>query len=131
MGLVSVERRGGAAVITYANPPLGTMTAAGSVEMLAAVKAAAEDEAVRPIVLTGGMEGIFVRHYDVGELNVFGDRLAEGPPPAPPPGQRAGGGFGELVDLLASAPKPVIAAINGLCMGGGFEMSLACDIRIA
>jgi enoyl-CoA hydratase len=131
MGLVSVERRGGAAVITYANPPLGTMTAAGSVEMLAAVKAAAEDETVRSIVLTGGLEGIFVRHYDVGELNVFGDRLAEGPLPAPQPGQRAGGGFGELVDLLASAPKPVIAAINGLCMGGGFEMSLACDIRIA
>ena len=133
MGLVSVERRGGAAVITYANPPLGTMTAAGSEEMLAAVTAASDDPAGRAIVLTGGLPGIFIRHYDVGELSVMSDRLAETPaqPSAPPPAARPGGGFGALVDLLATAPKPVIAAINGLCMGGGFEISLACDIRIA
>ncbi len=132
MALVSVERRGGAAVITYANPPLGTMTATGSAEMLAAVKAASEDPEVRAIVLTGGLPGIFIRHYDVGELSQLGERLADPAPPAPQPdGGRPGGTFGELVDALAAAPKPVIAAINGLCMGGGFEISLACDIRIA
>ena len=132
MALVSVERKGGAAVITYANPPLGTMTATGSAEMLSAVTAASEDSEVRAIVLTGGLPGIFIRHYDVGELSQMGERLAEAAPPTPQAGiGKPGGTFGELVDALAAAPKPVIAAINGLCMGGGFEISLACDIRIA
>ncbi|MFI4935631.1 MAG: enoyl-CoA hydratase/isomerase family protein [Caulobacterales bacterium] len=131
MTLVTQERRGATALIIYANPPFGTMTAAGSNEMLAAVEAAVADAAVRAIVITGGMPGIFVRHYDVGELSAASDSLAGAPPPHPAPsGGRAAGGFLGLVDLIASAPKPVIAAINGLCMGGGFEMSLACDLRI-
>ena len=132
MGLVTEERRGGVALITYANPPLGTMTAAGSAETLAAMRRAVEDEAVRAIILTGGLPGIFVRHYDVGELSAASDAAAGPAPAAPPAGQAPeGGAFGQLVDLIAAAPKPVIAAINGLCMGGGFEITLACDIRVA
>jgi enoyl-CoA hydratase/carnithine racemase len=134
MSLVSLERHGGAAVVAYANPPLGTMTAAGAAEMLAAVQGAADDPTVRSIVITGGLPGIFIRHYDVGELAVMSERLgADQPAPAAPrgPAGRPGGHFGELVDLITAAPKPVIAAINGLCMGGGFEISLACDLRIA
>lgn len=128
MSLAATRREGAAAVIVYANPPRGTMTAAGSGQMHAAVLAAVEDETVRAIVLTGGMPGIFVRHYDVGELSAISDVL-HGAAPAPAPA--SGPGFAELVDLIAAAPKPVIAAINGLCMGGGFEISLACDLRIA
>jgi enoyl-CoA hydratase/carnithine racemase len=132
MGLVSVERRGGAAVVTYANPPIGTMTAAGAQEMLDTIRPLAEDADVRSIVITGGMPGIFIRHYDVGELSTASDAAKDAPPPPPPPpGGRPASGFLALVDLLAEAPKPVVAAINGLCMGGGFELSLACDIRIA
>jgi enoyl-CoA hydratase len=132
MGLVTVRRQGGAAVVTYANPPLGTMTAAGAQEMLETVRPLAEDPAVRSIIITGGLPGIFIRHYDVGELSAASDAAEGAPPPPPPSGDtRPAGGFLALVDLLAEAPKPVVAAINGLCMGGGFELSLACDIRIA
>ena len=134
MTLVTSERRGATALITYANPPFGTMTAAGSNEMLAAVQASVDDEGVRAIVITGGLPGVFIRHYDVGELSTASDSLANAPPPephpAPPAGQRPSGYLG-LVDLIYVAPKPVIAAINGLCMGGGFELTLACDLRIA
>ena len=131
MTLVTETRHGGVALITYANPPLGTMTAAGSAETLAAMRRAADDPAVRAIVITGGLPGIFIRHYDVGELSSSSDALAGQPAPPASPAGGEGGAFGQLIDLIAAAPKPVIAAINGLCMGGGFELSLACDIRIA
>lgn len=129
MGLVSLERKGGAAVVTYANPPFGTMTHAGAEEMLAIVRELAADEACRSIIITGGLPGIFIRHYDVGELSTMSDAL-EGAPPPEPAGKPTTG-FLALVDLIAEAPKPVVAAINGLCMGGGFELALACDLRIA
>ena len=130
MGLVSVARRGGAAIMTYANPPFGTMTAAGSQEMLDAFRPLAADPAVRSVIITGGLPGIFIRHYDVDELSVMGDQLKDRPLP-PPSDTPPADGFLALVDAIYAAPKPVVAAINGLCMGGGFELSLACDLRIA
>lgn len=130
MGLVTLERRGGIALITYANPPLGTMTAAGSQEMLEVFRPLSADPAMRSVIITGGLPGIFIRHYDVSELSVMGEHLKDAAPPPPsdaPPEQ----GYLALVDAIFAAPKPVVAAINGLCMGGGFELSLACDLRIA
>ena len=130
MGLVTVTRRSGTAVMTYANPPFGTMTAAGSQEMLEAFRPLAADREVRAIIITGGLPGIFIRHYDVDELNLMGQILKDRALPVPaaaPPAE----GFLALTDAIFAAPKPVVAAINGLCMGGGFEIALACDLRIA
>ncbi|HEX5262991.1 MAG TPA: hypothetical protein VFW13_05665, partial [Phenylobacterium sp.] len=79
MGLVSIERRGGAAVVTYANPPFGTMTAAGAQEMLEKLRPLAEDAGVRSIIITGGVPGIFIRHYDVGELSAASDATVGAP----------------------------------------------------
>jgi len=130
MSLVSTEDRGAVRLIVYANAPFGTMTAAGAAELFAAVEAAGEDLSVRVLVIAGGVPGIFIRHYDVGELSDAADRVQSATPRAPSPGPRPPG-FHALTDLIAAIVKPVIAAINGLCMGGGFELSLACDLRIA
>jgi enoyl-CoA hydratase/carnithine racemase len=127
MGRVTTTREGGAAVITYASPPLGTLTAEGAQELLDAVRAAGADPEVRALVITGGQPGIFIRHYDVGELSGIATVLRNRPPPTAA-GESA---YASLVDAIFALPKPVIAAIDGLCMGGGFELALACDLRIA
>lgn len=131
MPLVSTEDRAAVRVITYANAPFGTMTAAGAAEMFHAVAAAGEDPSARAIIITGGIPGIFIRHYDVGELSDAADATERGAPRPPSPSGPRPPGFHALTDLIAAVEKPVIAAINGLCMGGGFELSLACDLRIA
>jgi enoyl-CoA hydratase/carnithine racemase len=131
MSLVSTEDRGAVRLIVYANAPFGTMTAAGAAEMFSAVEAAGKAASVRVIVVTGGVPGIFIRHYDVGELSDAAERVqGAAPRPPAPPGIRPPG-FHALTDLIAAIEKPVIAAINGMCMGGGFEFALACDLRIA
>ena len=83
MSLLKTADRGAVRVITYANPPFGTMTAAGSTEMFNAIVAAGEDPSVRVVVITGGLPGIFIRHYDVGELSDSADAIQSGAPPPP------------------------------------------------
>src|SRR5215471_15104320 len=131
MSLLKTVDRAAVRVITYANPPFGTMTATGSTEMFNAIVAAGEDRSVRVVVITGGLPGIFIRHYDVGELSDRADAVHDGAPSAPASSGPRPPSFHALTDMIASIEKPVIAAINGLCMGGGFELSLACDLRIA
>ena len=80
----------------------------------------ADDEEVRAVVLTGAGEKAFIAGADIPE---FKD--------AAPAAQYRSMQRGNIYSLMESFPKPVIAMINGFCLGGGCELAMACDIRIA
>jgi len=88
-------------------------------DLNAAVDAAAQDDAVRVITITGAVGKAFASGSDLNEVLDRGlhqalEPLVQG-----------------LADKLERTPKPTIAAIDGVCMGGGLEVALGCDLRIA
>jgi enoyl-CoA hydratase/carnithine racemase len=77
MSLVFAEDRASVRMITYANAPFGTMTGSGAAELYGAVATAVNEPSVRVIIITGGVPGIFIRHYDVGELSDAAEDTSE------------------------------------------------------
>src|SRR5262245_29327954 len=116
MSHVETKRENAVAIIVFSNPPVNSFGHAVRIGLLEAIDRAAPDDAVRSIVLTGAGE-IFSGGADIRE---FGTAAA-----------RASPTLHEVIAAVESCPKPVIAAINGLCLGGGFELSLGCHYRVA
>ncbi|MCU1359161.1 MAG: putative enoyl-CoA hydratase [Ilumatobacteraceae bacterium] len=116
--LVLIDRRAdGVAVVTLNNPKVNAL----SQELLAELKAAATDLTADPpgaVVFTGG-ERIFAAGADISQ---FGGAAEAG---------TIGNGFHSALDAVAAIPRFVIAAVSGYALGGGCELALACDYRIA
>ncbi|MDA8125874.1 MAG: enoyl-CoA hydratase-related protein [Deltaproteobacteria bacterium] len=118
--LFTIEQ--GVATLTFNRPKaLNAMNAETMAELLTAVNVCKNDEAIRVLVLTGAGDKAFVAGADISQMQSLRPQEALA--------------FMELgietLRQLEIMPKPVIAAINGFALGGGTEITLACDLRFA
>ena len=125
---VMIEMRGPTLILRFTNPPDGFISNKGASGILRSLTDALRDKAVRAIVITGGQPGVFIRHAEVSQISRAAEALCDG---RIQPSSFAEGPFPALGHLIENAEKPVIAAIDGACMGGGFELALACTMRVA
>lgn len=133
---LQTRREGPVLIATMSNPPRNLLNAPMVEELHTLVDLLADDAETRVLVLTGGADGIFITHYDVGELSALSDAVRSGPAPQPETETRDARPaqlhpLNRLSLKFAALPQPVIAAINGTAMGGGCELALSCDFRIA
>jgi enoyl-CoA hydratase/carnithine racemase len=118
---VSLAVADGVAVVTLARPPVNALDRAVMQDLRAALERIAADPAARAVVIASGVPGTFSAGADIREL-VGLDAV----------GCAAFVALGhDVFDRIAALPRPVVAAINGVCLGGGLELALACDLRVA
>lgn len=118
---VLFEQEGRVAILTVNRPDkLNALNQAVRDEMLAHLQKIETDDSIGVVVITGSGDKSFIAGADIQE---FAGRS--------PFDQREAMAFPRVFDIMANYPKPVIAMINGFCLGGGCELSMSCDIRIA
>lgn len=114
-GTVHYEKRADVALLTVDNPPVNPLSSGVRQGLHDGVRQALADASVKAIVLTGAGRA-FIAGADISE---FGASATQGP------------GLHEVLTMMENSTKPIVAAINGTAFGGGLEVALCCDYRVA
>lgn len=122
MAYIMIDQKGHVAQLTINRPEgLNALNRDVLQELSDLLDKLENDPTVRALIITGAGERAFVAGADIGEMAELTSKEAE-----------AFSRFGNRVmQKIHSFPVPVIAAVNGFALGGGFELALACDLRIA
>lgn len=121
MGFIRWETKGHVGIMTISRPEaLNALNSQVLSDLDAAIDQAERNEEVYVVILTGDGRS-FVAGADIGEMKEF----------SAIDGKRFGVHGGQVFLRLENLSKPVIAAINGFALGGGCELAMACDIRLA
>ena len=123
---VKVELDGATATVTLDHPPVNALSAALLEELEAEYDRLDRSDETRAMVLRGAGEKAFVAGADISEFPALREAAEEA--------AREGGsarGIQKLAARMDAGRTPVVAAIHGYCLGGGLELAMACDIRIA
>jgi len=121
-----VEREDSIVIWKFVNPPRNLATLETGAELAGLVEAFDKDPELRVAIITSGVPGQFVQHFDVASILGWAETMAQASEEAvaqqlaqmPPP-----------IGLGERTSKPLICAINGPVEGGGCEMALSCDFR--
>jgi enoyl-CoA hydratase len=122
---IGTEQDGLVAVVTIDHPPVNALSAPLLEELEAEIDRLDGDDAVRAILLVGAGERAFVAGADISEFPSLRESTAEA--------QESGSarGIQKLGHRMDAAHTPFVAAIQGFCLGGGLEVAMCCDIRVA
>ncbi len=116
--VVTETHDNGVVVVRLDNPPLNALSIALLGELGSAFAGLRAGGEAKAVVVTGG-DRAFAAGADISE---FAGRTEA---------RRIGRAFRLALDAVASFPRPVIAAVSGLALGGGLELAMACDLRVA
>lgn len=117
--LLSVAKQDGVATIVINNPPMNVLSAQVTAELDDVFHDLETDDTVISIILTGAGDRAFMAGADIKE---FPERDTE---------KEEAKSIHDVFNRIAAIPKPTIASLNGFTLGGGLELALTCDIRIA
>ena len=120
---VSSEQDGAVALVTVDHPPVNALSAPLLEELEAELERLDHDASVRAIVIRGAGERAFVAGADISEVPSLRDSS---------PGEGGSArGIQKLGARMDASRTPFVAAIHGFCLGGGLELAMCCDIRVA
>ena len=109
------------ATVTINHPPANVLTPRGLGELESTLDDLANNDRIKVIIITGTGR-FFIAGADIRMLAEIRSK---------PKGRRLALTGQRIFNKIAASPKPIIAAINGICLGGGLELALSCHIRLA